>query len=184
MRTLATFLRSRYHYSLPLAYIGTAHGVPTGDAFPNDAAAQTLSLVMGGLFLGLAIWYLMFLYGDEAAAAGGEAERLSLAMPSISETGLGGGAATSAAAEDADDERYGVAYSYSSFHFVLASSALYLSMLITNWNMLDRATLGQLVEEQTVAAVWLKWSAAMGTVLLYVWMLFAPILFPNRDFGD
>jgi len=170
----------RRHGSPPVVCIPVRRvASPTGDAFPSDGAAQTLSLVVGGVFLGLAIWYLMFLHGDAAAAAGGEAERLSLAMPSISEPGLGGGGAAAAG----DDERYGVAYSYSSFHLMLASSALYLSMLITNWNLLGRAALGQLVEEQTVAAVWLKWSAATGTVLLYVWMLFAPILFPDRDFG-
>eukprot|EP00835_Amoeboradix_gromovi_P001995 NODE_103_length_20051_cov_0.229401.p7 type:complete len:431 gc:universal NODE_103_length_20051_cov_0.229401:12933-14225(+) len=83
-----------------------------------------------------------------------------------------------------DDESIGCLYSYSFFHFVFGIACMYLSMLMTNWNTMTSITSNgeQFVEiGQGWAAVWVKVASSWIVVLLYLWTLFAPILFPERE---
>jgi hypothetical protein len=71
-------------------------------------------------------------------------------------------------------------FSLSAFHGVLALAAVYVAMVATHWGKgIDTPGVnGQL------AATWVNFAASWVTMLLYVWILFAPNLFPDRDFGQ
>ncbi|KAJ3088283.1 hypothetical protein HK102_009120 [Quaeritorhiza haematococci] len=67
----------------------------------------------------------------------------------------------------ADDEKDGVQYSYSFFHFIFLIAAMYLAMLLTNWNTVtlvsgDFATVGK-----SMGAVWVKVVSSWIVLTLY-----------------
>jgi cation transport ATPase len=80
-----------------------------------------------------------------------------------------------------------VAYSYSFFHFTFFLATMYLGMVLTNWQSVSIVT-GQGVDENTIlidqgmSAVWVKIISSWVTLLLFIWTMIAPILFPNRKF--
>lgn len=78
-----------------------------------------------------------------------------------------------------DNEKDGVTYSYSFFHFMLFLASLYIMMTLTNWYSPDAS-----YETMTSKwpAVWVKISSSWICVGLYVWTLVAPMVLTNRDF--
>jgi len=66
---------------------------------------------------------------------------------------------------------------------------MYLGMVLTNWQSVSIVT-GQGVSENTIlidqgmSAVWVKIISSWATLLLFIWTMIAPILFPNRKFFD
>jgi Ca2+/Na+ antiporter len=82
-----------------------------------------------------------------------------------------------------------VAYNYSFFHFTFFLATMYLGMVLTNWQSVSIVT-GQGVSENTIlidqgmSAVWVKIISSWATLLLFIWTMIAPILFPNRKFFD
>ncbi|KAG0168731.1 hypothetical protein DFQ30_004395 [Apophysomyces sp. BC1015] len=91
--------------------------------------------------------------------------------------------------DERDDERYGAVYSYSFFHFVFAIAAMYVAMVLTNWNTVTAdgsvtQNEGDLVRVgQSYAAVWVKIVSGWICHIIYGWSLIAPIVMPDR-FGD
>eukprot|EP00126_Sphaerothecum_destruens_P013644 Sdes_comp23354_c0_seq1m21617 len=81
-----------------------------------------------------------------------------------------------------DDEKEGVVYNYSAFHFVFFLACLYVTMLLTDW-----ATLGG--DHASVyighgwASVWVKIVSSWLTLAIYAWTLLAPVLLEDRNFG-
>ncbi|XP_069017807.1 serine incorporator 1 isoform X1 [Embiotoca jacksoni] len=78
-----------------------------------------------------------------------------------------------------DNEKDGVTYSYSFFHFMLFLASLYIMMTLTNWYSPDSN-----YEAMTSRwpSVWVKISSSWICVFLYVWTLAAPLVLVNRDF--
>ncbi|XP_015246119.1 serine incorporator 1 [Cyprinodon tularosa] len=78
-----------------------------------------------------------------------------------------------------DNEKDGVTYSYSFFHFMLFLASLYIMMTLTNWYSPDSA-----YETMTSKwpSVWVKISSSWICIGLYVWTLVAPLVLVNRDF--
>ena len=63
--------------------------------------------------------------------------------------------------------------------FILATT--YYGMVLTNWSTLQ--TNGTIENPRTgYSSMWLQASAQWIALLLYVWALVAPTLFPDRDF--
>ncbi|KAF0493899.1 serine incorporator/TMS membrane protein [Gigaspora margarita] len=82
-----------------------------------------------------------------------------------------------------DDERSGVAYSYVFFHLIFAIAAMYVAMLLTNWNNVSTEDNndGELVKiGQTYTAVWVKVISSWACFILYSWSLVGPVLMPER----
>ncbi|KAI8349435.1 serine incorporator/TMS membrane protein [Choanephora cucurbitarum] len=91
------------------------------------------------------------------------------------------------AVDDKDDERFGSLYSYSFFHFVFAIAAMYISMVLTNWNTIQfneggvGHDGGDLVRiGQSYTAVWVKIVSGWICHIIYSWSLVAPVLMPDR----
>uniref|UniRef100_A0A8C5CIL6 Serine incorporator 1 n=1 Tax=Gadus morhua TaxID=8049 RepID=A0A8C5CIL6_GADMO len=78
-----------------------------------------------------------------------------------------------------DNEKDGVTYSYSFFHFMLFLASLYIMMTLTNWYSPE-------ADYQTMTsrwpAVWVKMCSSWICMALYVWTLVAPLVLVNRDF--
>lgn len=78
-----------------------------------------------------------------------------------------------------DDEKEGVAYSYSFFQVLFCLAALYTMMSLTSWY---RPEEGQHFSVKLVCgwgAVWIRLSAAIFSTFIYIWTLIAPVIFPD-----
>jgi len=61
------------------------------------------------------------------------------------------------------------------FHLVLALSMSYMAMLLTDWGAGSSGS---------NTSMWVKITTSWITMLLYGWSLVAPLVFPDRDFGQ
>uniref|UniRef100_A0A673MJE5 Serine incorporator 1 n=1 Tax=Sinocyclocheilus rhinocerous TaxID=307959 RepID=A0A673MJE5_9TELE len=75
-----------------------------------------------------------------------------------------------------DNEKDGVTYSYSFFHFMLFLASLYIMMTLTNWYSPDSN-----YETMTSKwpSVWVKITSTWICISLYVWTLVAPLVLIN-----
>lgn len=55
-------------------------------------------------------------------------------------------------------------------------------MLLTNWNVVGAEGTSDAVLHQTWSSFWVKLATLIMTILLYLWVLFAPKIFPDREF--
>ncbi|KAK7906820.1 hypothetical protein WMY93_015432 [Mugilogobius chulae] len=78
-----------------------------------------------------------------------------------------------------DNEKDGVTYSYSFFHFMLFLASLYIMMTLTNWYSPD-STYQNMTSRWP--SVWVKMCSSWICIALYVWTLVAPLILVNRDF--
>ncbi|KAI0067341.1 TMS membrane protein/tumor differentially expressed protein [Artomyces pyxidatus] len=92
------------------------------------------------------------------------------------------------AGDSRDDERSGTRYNYSWFHIIFVLGAMYVAMLLTDWNVItstqssadngDDVYIGR-----SETAMWMRIVSSWVCVLLYMWSLLAPVLMPDR-FSD
>ncbi|KIJ66713.1 hypothetical protein HYDPIDRAFT_174100 [Hydnomerulius pinastri MD-312] len=90
--------------------------------------------------------------------------------------------------ETKDDERSGTRYNYSWFHVIFAIGAMYVAMLLTDWNVVSTEQGGVDSDEivyigRSETAMWMRVVSSWMCMLLYMWSLMAPVLMPDR-FGD
>ncbi|KAF9333568.1 hypothetical protein BG006_003454 [Podila minutissima] len=82
-----------------------------------------------------------------------------------------------------DDEKNGVQYNYAFFHMVFALAAMYIAMVLTNWNTfkeIDANNSNLILIGQSWPAVWVKVVSSWICYALYGFSLLAPVLFPDR----
>jgi hypothetical protein len=92
-------------------------------------------------------------------------------------------------ADNAQPVERKVAYNYSFFHFTFFLAAMYLAMVLTNWESVSiftgdpKTTADDKIQiGQGMASVWVKVISSWFTLILYVWSMLAPVCFPDRDF--
>eukprot|EP01017_Pseudomicrothorax_dubius_P039937 TRINITY_DN6190_c0_g2_i2.p1 TRINITY_DN6190_c0_g2~~TRINITY_DN6190_c0_g2_i2.p1 ORF type:complete len:456 (-),score=127.34 TRINITY_DN6190_c0_g2_i2:168-1535(-) len=68
------------------------------------------------------------------------------------------------------------------FHLIMLLSAFYVSMLLTNWGSSSIRFFTTSYYVPNATAYWIKFASGSITSLLYIWTMFAPILFPDRQF--
>jgi len=129
-----------------------------------------------------------------AAAAGGDSDKDSDESESRPLAPSRKAAESESDEDDSDDERSGreapergVSYNYSFFHFTFFLAAMYLAMVLTNWESVsfwtgDTTGSDTILVDQGMASVWVKVVSSWLTLILYVWTMLAPIFFPDRDF--
>merc|ERR1719204_1273284 len=66
------------------------------------------------------------------------------------------------------------------FHFTMTMGSFYITMIMTNWG--DDGT-GDDKWYGEPANTWLIATGQWITMLLYLWVLLAPRIFPDREFG-
>ncbi|KAF8575168.1 TMS membrane protein/tumor differentially expressed protein [Ramaria rubella] len=90
--------------------------------------------------------------------------------------------------EERDDERTGTRYNYTWFHVIFMMGAMYVAMLLTEWQVL-RSSDGVPGKEpdfyigRSKPAMWMRIVSSWVCMLLYIWSLVAPVLMPDR-FGE
>ncbi|KAG8213243.1 serine incorporator/TMS membrane protein [Butyriboletus roseoflavus] len=90
--------------------------------------------------------------------------------------------------ETKDDERSGTRYNYAWFHVIFALGAMYVAMLLTDWNVVSTEQ-GSVDSEEIVyigrseTAMWMRVVSSWVCMFLYMWSLLAPVFMPDR-FGD
>ena len=79
----------------------------------------------------------------------------------------------------------GVQYSW--FHVIFAIGAMYVAMLLTDWNVVRAGTGPKLPENEndvyigrSEVAMWMRVVSSWACILLYIWSLVAPVLMPDR----
>ncbi|KAF9433876.1 hypothetical protein BGZ76_008870 [Entomortierella beljakovae] len=86
--------------------------------------------------------------------------------------------------DDKDDERDGCQYNYTFFHIVFTLAAMYISMVLTNWNTFEELDGNNnnnlIIVGQSWPAVWVKVASSWICYGLYAFSLLAPVLFPDR----
>ncbi|KAJ2415236.1 Membrane protein tms1 [Coemansia sp. RSA 2530] len=83
---------------------------------------------------------------------------------------------------DSDDEKSGVQYNYTYFHVIFCLAAMYVAMLLTNWNSIsseDRV----IIIGRSHTAVWVKIVTSWLCILMYSWSMVAPIVLPDREWS-
>ncbi|XP_037020451.2 serine incorporator 3 [Artibeus jamaicensis] len=161
---------------------------------PGNATAvvpTSAPLSQSGHFLdkhtvwGLVISVMCLLYSSVRTSSNSQVSKLTL---SGSESVILRDTATNGASDEeegqprrvVDNEKEGVQYYYSVFHFMLFLASLYIMMTVTSWYSPD-------TEFQNVTskwpAVWVKISSSWVCLLLYVWTLVAPLIITSRDFS-
>jgi serine incorporator 1/3 len=72
--------------------------------------------------------------------------------------------------------------SYYYFHLFMILMSVYYCMLLTNWNVIDAEAQDFKLLGHSWVAFWVKFVASIITGILYIWVMIAPVLFPDRDF--
>ncbi|KAF7316987.1 hypothetical protein HMN09_00433100 [Mycena chlorophos] len=88
--------------------------------------------------------------------------------------------------ETRDDERSGTRYNYSFFHVIFAIAAMYVAMLLNDWNVVSAKPQdhdNNIYIGRSEVAMWMRVVSSWICIVLYIWSLIAPVLLPDR-FGD
>ncbi|KAG6820480.1 hypothetical protein H0H93_016542 [Arthromyces matolae] len=89
--------------------------------------------------------------------------------------------------ESRDDERSGTRYNYSWFHIIFAIAAMYIAMLLTDWNVVSKHPIEQTADSgsdvyigRSEVAMWMRVVSSWVCMFLYIWSLLAPVIMPDR----
>ena len=80
--------------------------------------------------------------------------------------------------KEKETEARPVSYSYSFFHLIFALASMYSAMLISGWTSSFESS--DLVDVGWTS-VWVLICIEWVTTALYVWILVAPLLLPDRE---
>ena len=140
------------------------------------------------IIIGVVITFLALAYSASSAATQGHAF-MGLNEPAyrLTTTSDSGGGGDDDAADEFDDESEGINYSYAFFHLTFAVAAMYVAMLLTNWDPIVQSSRssgdgGMVTIEKSWTAVWIKIITSWLTMLMYLWTILAPVLLPDREF--
>ncbi|NXU56776.1 SERC3 protein, partial [Turnix velox] len=135
--------------------------------------------------VGLIIFVLCLLYSSIRNSSNSQVNKLTLSGSDSAILDETVGTSVGAAEEGevrrvVDNEKDGVQYNYTFFHFMLCLASLYIMMTLTNWYSPD-ADFKTMTS--TWPAVWMKITSSWLCLLLYLWTLVAPLVLTNRDFS-
>jgi len=146
----------------------------------STTSASNTSLLIGAIFTICAVCYGTFRASSTIGAVEPEKESL------LADAESGTEGEPSDAKEHADPDEP-LTYSYSRFHAVFALGAMYIAMLMTDWQTVYNPGNGPYSPpnvDSGMAAVWVKIVSSWICVGMYVWTLAGPALFPDRDWSQ
>jgi hypothetical protein len=180
--------------------------MPNGDSldpsvpkcgFDRSDASQSSPISQVMVYAGLVITFVAL--GYSAFSSGStSAFEVVVDSPFDAETGDDG--------QPEDDEKERTKYNYSLFHFVFIMAAFYMSMVLTDWSIMQSDPSGQVKIVHGYGAMWVKIATSWLCIVLYVWTLVsfvskrylfdfekhpntydtfkvAPFVMPDRDFS-
>ncbi|XP_072270622.1 serine incorporator 3 [Pyxicephalus adspersus] len=160
---------------------------PQNETVPAAPTSQPLTSLQWWdtqSIIGLVLFVLCLLYSSIRNSTNSQVNKLTLSgndTPMLDDTvGNGADGEDGEVQRVMDNEKDGVQYNYSFFHFMLCLAALYIMMTLTNWYSPD-------ADFKTITskwpAVWVKICSSWVCLLIYAWTLVAPLVLPNRDFN-
>lgn len=161
-------------------------GMPVDNANSCGARHSGLTQDMEEIMKAGGIMFTIFCVGYATVRAASSGQDLTGGTPqSGNTTGMldteKGGAQMTEEAEP--DEEDGVQYNYSFFQLVYALGAMYLAMVLINWQVTFQEKNRSLGTMSQWADVWIKMATQWVTFALYTWSLIAPLVCTGRDFG-
>ncbi|KXS20326.1 TMS membrane protein/tumor differentially expressed protein [Gonapodya prolifera JEL478] len=151
-------------------------GTTSCNPLSSSDAAQTTTVVLGALLTFAVVSYSTTSSAMKGTVFGG-ADEGYVGL----ETNVEDGGDDDDDRYPTDDEKQGSVYSYSFYHFVFAIAAMYVAMLVTNWNTVTSNS-GLTTVGRSWASVWVRAATSWVVLGLYVWTLVAPVLLPDREF--
>lgn len=82
-----------------------------------------------------------------------------------------------------DNERQSVIYSWTFFHLVFCVAALYITMVLTDWNVVSTDDTTGIAFGHDWSSVWVRMVSSWLVVILYLWTLVAPLVLSDRVFN-
>lgn len=175
------------------AQCGPVSAVGTGGAY-------TTTSILGCAFTFLSVCYSSFRTGsstqlgsmgvDSPDGEKGDADVALLDATDLNGAEEGSGKSDSSGDDEKDgegkvedNEKEGVVYSYSFFHFVFALAALYIMMLLTDWASISGDNSTTMFIGKAWASVWVKMASAWICAAMYLWSLVAPLVLTGREFN-
>lgn len=70
--------------------------------------------------------------------------------------------------------------SFSFFHFIFVLAAFYCAGLLTQWTEVEMSSVGGFAFQKGQTSYWIKIASSFASFLLYLWILVAPTLMPDR----
>jgi len=173
-------------YSTYLVFSAVLYKSEGGAAAAAGSSGNSLSVALGAVFAVLSVCYSAFTASGSSETYSFHASENNAATNSSADTEsatLLEKKADEAEDHEGDDEHHEVTYSYTFFHVIFATGAAYVCMLLTAWKMFDPAATASSVQPDSgTAAMWIKIASSWVCVLMYMWTLLAPVLFPDREF--
>jgi len=143
---------------------------------PNSPTA-VIMLVLGVMFTFLAIIYSALSTGSSTNVD----ETSKLIKEKKDKKDIEDGSESIEKPNDSDEE-IPVSYNYSFFHLTFGLAVMYLSMVLTNWVLVNESS-DTFSVQASISPAWVKISSSWVTLILYLWTLIAPFIFPNRAFN-
>jgi len=144
--------------------------------------ASNTSLLIGSLFTICAVCYSTFRASSTIGAV--EPEKESLVRDAESGEVNREDEKEETEEHHKEDSDEPIPYSYSKFHIIYALGAMYIAMLMTDWQTVynpGNSENSPPVVDSGLAAVWVKVVSSWICLGLYIWTLIGPILFPDRE---
>ena len=76
---------------------------------------------------------------------------------------------------------------YTWFHVIFAIGAMYVAMLLTDWNVVRSGAVSANPDNEndvyigrSEVAMWMRVVSSWVCILLYIWSLVAPVIMPDR----
>ena len=161
-------------YATYLVFAGLMDGT-------ESDALETTTIVLGSIFIIICVAYTAFrISGHEDTYFGVPTDDVASINLMMEEDGEDVPINDTEASET---EKGSISYSYSFFHLVFALGATYVCMLLTSWSELSNSndTDGGIQVDSGAASMWVKIVSSWLALLLYIWTVIAPALFPNRE---
>jgi serine incorporator 1/3 len=151
----------------------------------EQSKTQTTTMILGSMFTFLALAYstsraATTFTGDESEPLMTHHVNAAVDSGALPMSSLDSNDDSNAYPED--DEKDGVQYNYSFFHFIFLIASMYLAMLVTNWDTVEFSSDDYVwIVGRSLTAVWVKVVSSWVVLILYGWTVVAPLVMPDRD---
>jgi len=169
---------------------------PDKECNPNTGAGAATAQILLGI---LVTWFALFMMSGTAPTGeekpkGGAAvdneEKMSLSANETKENADETKVKKRADGDDSDEEHdkkkkafiFAISKETIIFQLIMMLSAMYYAMLCTNWLQPGLYTRGSNTASQEKQIYWLKVVSLWISLLIYVYSMVAPMLFPDRQF--
>jgi len=155
---------------------------PTGQCniFLNSGSANQVVIFIGAAFTIVAVLYSTLRAANSKSFDSPETQPLTTATTEEDE---GTEKKVVASSEEKEDPNEELSYSPMLFHLFFFLGSLYLCMLLSDWATVDSNGTKHVAVDTGMGSVWVKMISSWIAILLYLWTLLAPVMFPDRDFG-